>query len=75
MEPSSFPIEVNTKSSFLHGVAQARLSTVNCPKGTVPILRTSSKLDIITLHSNYQVGHKHMQQEVSFLYLLLELYI
>jgi hypothetical protein len=73
MEPSSFPTEVNTKSSFLHGVAQARLSTVNCSKGTVPILPISSKLDQITLHSNYQVGH--MQQEVSFLYLLLELYI
>uniref|UniRef100_A0ACD5XGZ5 Uncharacterized protein n=1 Tax=Avena sativa TaxID=4498 RepID=A0ACD5XGZ5_AVESA len=63
MKPSSFPIGLNTKSSFLHVVSEAHLSTIDCPTGMIPILRTS-KLDQVALHNNIdQMSTKDMQQE------------
>ena len=71
MEPSYFPIGLNVKSSFQHVVAQANLSTVNCPAGMVPIIRNSKPGQIVVRNIDH-VRNKHIQHEVSFLFLFSE---
>uniref|UniRef100_A0A0E0K655 Neprosin PEP catalytic domain-containing protein n=1 Tax=Oryza punctata TaxID=4537 RepID=A0A0E0K655_ORYPU len=44
MEPSSFPIGLDIKLPLVSAVSQAQLSTIDCPIGTVPILR-NNKVD------------------------------
>ena len=70
MEPSSVPVGKDIKSPFLHGVSQARLSIVECPKGMVPILRNSRR-DQIEPHIMEQVINMNGQQEVSCLLLFV----
>ena len=67
MEPSSFPFGQNRKSTYRHFVAQANLSTVNCPAGMVPIIR-GRKLGQIIVQNIDQVSNKHIEHEVSFQY-------
>uniref|UniRef100_A0A0D9VM57 Neprosin PEP catalytic domain-containing protein n=1 Tax=Leersia perrieri TaxID=77586 RepID=A0A0D9VM57_9ORYZ len=41
MEPSSFPIGLEMQSPSVSAYSQAQLSTVDCPIGTIPILRNN----------------------------------
>ncbi|KAL5208726.1 hypothetical protein ABZP36_033161, partial [Zizania latifolia] len=57
MEPSSFPIGFDIKSSSVPGVSQAELSIIDCPIGTIPILRNNNvdnvtEQHVVTLASN-----------------------
>uniref|UniRef100_A0A0D9VM19 Neprosin PEP catalytic domain-containing protein n=1 Tax=Leersia perrieri TaxID=77586 RepID=A0A0D9VM19_9ORYZ len=45
MEPSSFPIGMDVESPLVDTVSYAQLSTIDCPVGTIPILR-DNKVDI-----------------------------
>uniref|UniRef100_A0A0D9YZM0 Uncharacterized protein n=1 Tax=Oryza glumipatula TaxID=40148 RepID=A0A0D9YZM0_9ORYZ len=42
MEPSSFPIGMDIKSPLVGAISQAQLSTIDCPIGTIPIVRNNS---------------------------------
>ncbi|KAL5208617.1 hypothetical protein ABZP36_033052, partial [Zizania latifolia] len=48
MEPSSFPIGFDIKSLSVPGVSEAQLSIIDCPIGTVPILRNNN-VDNVTV--------------------------
>ncbi|CAM0885135.1 unnamed protein product [Alopecurus aequalis] len=72
MEPSSFPIGLNIKSSFLY-VVQANLSMVNCPTGMVPIIR-NSKADQIVIHNIDKVSNTHIQHEEAGIEYFADLY-
>ncbi|KAM3309813.1 hypothetical protein ACQJBY_030851 [Aegilops geniculata] len=65
MEPSTFPNGLNITSPFLHDVFEAHPPIVNCPRGTVPILR-NSRMKHITgqLYINGVIS-KDNQQEVA----------
>uniref|UniRef100_A0A0E0K6A0 Neprosin PEP catalytic domain-containing protein n=1 Tax=Oryza punctata TaxID=4537 RepID=A0A0E0K6A0_ORYPU len=56
MEPSSFPIGLDIQSPLEVAFSQAQLSTINCPIGTVPILRNNVDTKMVqrigTLASN-----------------------
>ncbi|XBI22334.1 hypothetical protein VPH35_063362 [Triticum aestivum] len=62
MEPTSFPIGLNIKSSFPHVVSQAHLSIIECPRGMVPILRNGRR-DQISAHFIDQAINKDAQLE------------
>uniref|UniRef100_A0ACD5WJF2 Uncharacterized protein n=1 Tax=Avena sativa TaxID=4498 RepID=A0ACD5WJF2_AVESA len=62
MEPSSFPIGLNAKSSIQHVASEAHLSIVECPTGMVPILR-NSRMDQTLAHTMFQVNNKDVQVE------------
>uniref|UniRef100_M8BFH1 Neprosin PEP catalytic domain-containing protein n=1 Tax=Aegilops tauschii TaxID=37682 RepID=M8BFH1_AEGTA len=62
MEPTSFPIGLNIKSSFPHVVSQAHFSIVECPRGMVPILRNGRR-DQISAHFIDQAINKDAQLE------------
>ena len=67
MEPSSFPNGLNITSPFLHDVFEAHPPIVECPRGTVPILRNSRMKHIAgQLYINAVIS-KDNQQEVNFL--------
>uniref|UniRef100_A0A0E0GE09 Uncharacterized protein n=1 Tax=Oryza nivara TaxID=4536 RepID=A0A0E0GE09_ORYNI len=42
MEPSSFPIGMDIKSPLVGAISQAQLSTIDCPIGTIPIVRNNN---------------------------------
>nr|XP_040249854.1 uncharacterized protein LOC109778881 isoform X2 [Aegilops tauschii subsp. strangulata] len=65
MEPSSFPNGLNITSPFLHDVFEAHPPIVECPRGTVPILRNSRMKHIAgKLYINGVIS-KDNQQEVA----------
>ncbi|XP_051196059.2 protein neprosin-like [Lolium perenne] len=41
MQPSSFPIGLDTKPQFLHSESQVQPSIIDCPVRTVPVLRNN----------------------------------
>ncbi|XP_020194266.1 protein neprosin-like isoform X1 [Aegilops tauschii subsp. strangulata] len=41
MEPSSFPLSISTKSPSMDVIPQAQLPLIECPTGTIPILRNN----------------------------------
>ncbi|XP_044346446.1 uncharacterized protein [Triticum aestivum] len=73
MEPSSFPIGLNIKSSFPRVVSQAHLSIVKCPRGMVPILRNGRR-DQISAHFIDQAISKDAQLEEAGLKYFDDLY-
>ncbi|KAF7057983.1 hypothetical protein CFC21_065126 [Triticum aestivum] len=44
MEPSSFPLSTSTKSPLMDAIPQAQLALIECPTGTIPILRKNRKV-------------------------------
>ncbi|KAI4982677.1 hypothetical protein ZWY2020_023169 [Hordeum vulgare] len=74
MEPSSLPFNVHTESpSSMHTIPQAQLSIIDCPTGTVPILR-NNRGDHVATYSIDQVVVKGEQQEAAGIKYFDELY-
>ncbi|KAM3255911.1 hypothetical protein ACQJBY_048833 [Aegilops geniculata] len=44
MEPSSFPLSTSTKSPLMDSIPQAQLALIECPTGTIPILRNKRRV-------------------------------
>ncbi|VAH41471.1 unnamed protein product [Triticum turgidum subsp. durum] len=44
MEPSSFPLSISTKSPSMDVIPQAQLALIECPTGTIPILRNNRRV-------------------------------
>ena len=44
MEPSSFPLSTSTKSPLMDAIPQAQLALIECPTGTIPILRNKRRV-------------------------------
>ncbi|KAI4982678.1 hypothetical protein ZWY2020_023170 [Hordeum vulgare] len=64
MEPSSFPNGLNVKSPFLRVESEAHLSIIECPIGTIPILRNNGN-DLIAGHNIDAAFTKFKQQGVA----------
>ncbi|XP_052143097.1 uncharacterized protein LOC127762667 [Oryza glaberrima] len=50
MEPSSFPIGMDIKSPLVGAISQAQLSTIDCPIGTIPIVRNNNLSNMMVQH-------------------------
>jgi hypothetical protein len=70
MQPSSFPVGVDIEPLFAHSVLEVQPSTINCPIGTIPILR-KTRGGTITAHDIDGVSTVDFQREVSFVYIFL----
>jgi hypothetical protein len=66
MEPSSLPLGIHTKSPS-DVIPQAQLPIVNCPIGTIPMLRRKRRghMDMVEQTIDEFIS-KDKQQEVSF---------
>jgi hypothetical protein len=64
MEPSSFPDGLDIEDGLGYAFSQVQPSMVDCPIGTVPILRYS-RMNQIAAHSIEEVITRDTQQEVS----------
>uniref|UniRef100_A0A0E0K659 Neprosin PEP catalytic domain-containing protein n=1 Tax=Oryza punctata TaxID=4537 RepID=A0A0E0K659_ORYPU len=64
MEPSSFPIGLDIKSSSVAAVSQAQLSTIDCPIGTVPILR-NNEVDTMMVQRIGKLTSNDVQQQLA----------
>jgi hypothetical protein len=65
MQPSSFPVELDIKSLFPHSESQVELPIIDCPVGTVPILRNNRSCTLAT-HNIVGESNTDRQREVSF---------
>uniref|UniRef100_A0A0E0K656 Neprosin PEP catalytic domain-containing protein n=1 Tax=Oryza punctata TaxID=4537 RepID=A0A0E0K656_ORYPU len=64
MEPSSSPIRLDIKSPLVAAVSHAKLSTIDCPIGTVPILR-NNKVDTTMVQRINTLASNDLQQLVA----------
>nr|BAD19181.1 hypothetical protein [Oryza sativa Japonica Group]BAD19649.1 hypothetical protein [Oryza sativa Japonica Group] len=64
MEPSSSPIRLDIKSPLVAAVSHAQLSTIDCPIGTIPILR-NNKLDTTMVQGISTLASNDLQQLVA----------
>ncbi|KAI4982708.1 hypothetical protein ZWY2020_023200 [Hordeum vulgare] len=44
MEPRSLPLSISTKSPSIHAMPPAQLSLIECPTGTIPIVRNKKRV-------------------------------
>ncbi|KAM0882482.1 hypothetical protein ACQ4PT_032249 [Festuca glaucescens] len=73
MEPSSLPLSTYIESPPMHAISQAQLPIVECPTGTIPILR-KNKRDHMGAKAIDGVIGKDVQQEAAGIRYLDELY-
>lgn len=67
MEPSSLPFSVHTEyPTSMHAIPQAQLPIIDCPTGTIPILR-NHRGDHMETHTIDEVIGKGEQQEVNIM--------
>uniref|UniRef100_M8AU48 Neprosin PEP catalytic domain-containing protein n=1 Tax=Aegilops tauschii TaxID=37682 RepID=M8AU48_AEGTA len=64
MEPSSFPQSIPTKSPSIHASPPTQLSLIECPTGTIPILRNNRRVHKL-VRAIGKVISKNEQQEVA----------
>ncbi|KAM0861506.1 hypothetical protein ACQ4PT_045851 [Festuca glaucescens] len=55
MQPSSFPVGLDTEPQFPHSVSQVEPSIIDCPVGIVPVLRNNTS-GTTEAHNIYGVG-------------------
>ena len=63
MEPSSLPVSRYTDSPPMHAIPEAQLPIIECPIGTVPIMRNNRRDHIAAKTIDELIG-KDIQQEV-----------
>jgi hypothetical protein len=64
MQPSSFPIGLDTEPQFLHSESQVQPSIIDCPEGTVPVLRNNISGTSAT-HDIHVMGSMGIERAVS----------
>jgi hypothetical protein len=65
MQPSSFPVWLDIEPQFPHSASQVEPSIIDCPVGTIPVLRNSRSGTIEALNI-YGVSSTGVEREVSF---------
>ncbi|XP_044953135.1 uncharacterized protein LOC123403256 isoform X2 [Hordeum vulgare subsp. vulgare] len=64
MEPSSLPLSISTKFPSIHAMPPTQLSLIECPTGTIPIVRNNKRVHKLAQAID-KVIRKDEQQEVA----------
>uniref|UniRef100_A0ACD5YUP7 Uncharacterized protein n=1 Tax=Avena sativa TaxID=4498 RepID=A0ACD5YUP7_AVESA len=73
MEPSSLPLSTYIESVSMHATPQAQLPIIDCPMGTIPILRTNRRDHMAEKTIDAVIG-KDLQEEAAGIQYRDELY-
>ncbi|XP_047080359.1 uncharacterized protein LOC124691126 [Lolium rigidum] len=68
MKPSSFPLGLDIESLTRHGVSQVQPPIIECPMGTIPILRNHRKNHIARQSIDDVSGTNNQQEEAGIEY-------
>uniref|UniRef100_A0ACD5YPM8 Uncharacterized protein n=1 Tax=Avena sativa TaxID=4498 RepID=A0ACD5YPM8_AVESA len=73
MEPSSLPLSAYPESPSMHAIPQVQLPIIECPTGTIPVLRNNRR-DRMAAKTINEIVSKDLQQEAAGIQYLDELY-